>query len=331
MSFEEFYNSIVPTEKSILDAVDEYTLYCFYTGIDDLILGKTYPAPYRNDPIPSFSVFKTNLSLGVEYWWKDHGKDEKGNIFKLIQKIEQLDTREQVFQKISDDFGLDFNLVELQPREKIKYFAEPKQSIIKIRVTEIPLSEAGIKYWKQFDISKELLNQYNASQIKWYWSYNEQQAPYVVPDPTFSYRIGEYYQIYSPYAEKSKKFRNDLPENYFFGYMQLPQTGDKLIIDKSCKDVIFCKRIGYDAICARSETTMLPEKRMWELKDRFKEIYIMLDSDEAGRRSTQKYLDKYDFLKPRFLTNGGLKDKTDTCIAYSVEYTKQLVDKLLNE
>ncbi len=327
MDFDELYKSIKPTKESILEAVDEYTLYCFYTGIDDLALGRVYPCPYRTDPIPSFSVFKVTIDLGVEYWWKDHGKDEKGNIFKLIQKIEKLDTLQQVFQRINDDFGLGYNLPGLQKREKISLFNKPTETIIKIRVANVPLTEAGFNYWKQFEVDRQLLDFYNTTQISWYWSYDEQQAPFSVHDPTFAYRTGAYYQIYSPFAPKIYKFRNDLPENYFFGYLQLSKSGEKLIIDKSCKDVIFCRRLGYEAVCGKSETTMIPEKKMLEFKERFKEVFIMLDNDAAGIRQTEKYLSLYPWLKPRFLT--GAKDKTDYAKAFGVQAAQEAVDNLL--
>jgi hypothetical protein len=329
MDFDEIRKSIIPDQQSILEMVDEYTLYCFYMDIDDLILGKVYPAPYRVDPIPSFSVFRS-LGSGVEFWWKDHGKDESGNIFKLIQKIENLDTLEQVYQRINEDFGLNYNLPTLEKRDKIQLYGTPKESIIKIRVVETTFSSTGLSYWKNpFDIDKTLLDFYNTVQISCYWSYHDQEAPYSVPDPTFAYRTGKYYQIYSPFAPKLYKFRNDLPENYFFGYLQLPKTGNTLVIDKSSKDVIFCRRLGYYAVCGKSETTMIPSAKMLELKERFKDIYLMLDNDEAGKRQTEKYLSLYPWLKPRFINPELAKDKTDLCKRVGFEQAEQIIKQLI--
>lgn len=327
--FDSIYKSIFPTEKSILEAVDEYTLYCFYTGYEDLQLGKAYNSPFREDFFPSFSVFIPTKVEGVEYYWKDHATGESGNIFKLIQKVEQLNSIEEVFQKINDDFALGLNLETLEEKEKISFYKKPRPNEINIRVANCPLTEAGLNFWEQFHIEQDLLDLYNVTQIKWYWSYNEQLSPNSVPDPTFAYRIGAFYQIYSPFATKQYKFRMNYPENYFFGYLQLPKTGKKIIIDKSAKDVIFCNKLGYPAVCGRSETTMIPEGKMLELKERFSEVYLMLDPDEAGKKATEKYVEKYPFLKPKFLV-GGKKDKTDTALFYGVDYTKKLIDSLLS-
>lgn len=323
---DDLVRSIAPTERTILEAVDEYSLYCFYTGIDDLKLNRVYPAPYRIDPLPSFVVFTTNRYNDVEYLWKDHGKGEVGSIFNLIQKICGLRSKLEVFAKISDDFGLGYDLCP-PGGGKIVLYGHPREVDIKIRVATQPPTEAGLAYWKTFGIGQDLLERFCVNQIKWYWSYNGQQTPYLVPDPTFSYRMGQYYQVYSPFAPKIDKFRNDLPENYFFGYLQLPPTGKKLIVDKSCKDVIFCKRLGYDAVTGKSETTFIPERKMLELRDRFEEIYLMLDNDTAGKKMTERYLSLYPWLKPRFLTIA--KDKTDACRLVGIEETGHIVKALV--
>jgi hypothetical protein len=324
--FQSIYKSINPTEQSILEAVDEYTLYCFYTGLDDLVLGKAYSAPYRNDSVPSFSVYPSRKE-GIEYMWKDHATGESGSIFLLIRKIENLASGKDALFKVIQDFGLDFDSETPKVQEKIVRYSKPVVNKAKITIIDQPFTAQGKEYWNRLSVGEELLKFYNVSQVKYYWTFEGQPAPNLAPDPTFAYDVGGHYQLYSPFAERQFKFRNDLPENYFFGYLQLPSQGDKLIIDKSCKDLIFCKRLDYWAIAPKSETTMIPEKKMVELKERFTTIYLTLDNDEAGRRAATKYAEKYPYLVIRFLE--GFKDKTDACMAIGFDKTKVLVDKML--
>lgn len=326
MEFEQLYDSLILTERSILGLVDEYTLYCFYTGIDNMLLNTAYQSPYRVDNRPSFSVFETKFSIGVEYFWKDSATGEVGNIFKLIELVESL-SRQDVLAKINEDFELGYDVQVLEPREKIIKYIRPTPYPIKLRIAPIPFTEAGSAFWKQYNIGPELLTLYNVEQIRWYWSYAEQQAPMTVPDPAFSYRIGAYYQIYSPLAPKLYKFRTDLPETYFFGYQQLTKSGEKLILDKSCKDVIFCRKLGYEAIAPKSESTMIPHEKMFELKQRFTNIYLTLDPDPCGHAMTAKYLELYPWLKARFLTD--VKDKSDACKLYGYDKAKIIIDELL--
>lgn len=324
--FEKIHKSINPTEQSVLETIDEYTLYCFYTGLDNLILGKAYSAPYRNDSIPSFSVYPSRKE-GIEFMWKDHATGDSGSIFGLIKKIENLVSVKDALYKVIQDFGLDDDMSEPRVHKKIVRYNKPVVNKAKISIIDQPFTMTGKRYWDTLKIEDDLLRFYNVSQVRYYWTFEGQPAPNLAPDPTFAYRIGDHYQLYSPFINKEFKFRNDLPENYFFGYLQLPPQGNVLIIDKSCKDLIFCRRLGYWAVAPKSETTMIPKKKIMELKSRFNTIYLTLDNDNAGRKASEKYKQQYPFLEVRFLE--GFKDKTDACVAIGFDKTKKLVDNIL--
>lgn len=326
MDFYDAYNSIVLGPGGILAAVDEYTLYCYYTGIKDLVPGKCYRAPYREDTVPSLTFFNSRSPI-YEYMWKDQATNESGDIFALIRKIERLDSSKEVYARINHDFDLGFDTPTPIRREKLSLYDKPSHSEIKITLVEQDFTKEGIAFWDQFRIDRSYLDRYSVSQVSYYWSYVGQSYPKTVSNPTFAYRIGKYYQLYSPYNDKANKFRNDLPESYFCGYLQLPTFGSVLVIDKSFKDVIFCSRLGYNAVCGKSETIMIPHTKMLELRERFSIIYLTLDPDEAGRKQTDKYMSLYPWLKPRFLTQA--KDKTDLCKLVGFDKAQATVKKLL--
>lgn len=327
MDFDEIYKSIVLTEEAVLDLVDEYTLYCYYTGIDNIIPGKAYQAPYyRKDNYPSFSIYECR-SPRIEYMWKDHATGEAGSIFKLIRMIEGLNNSNEVLARINEDFDLGYNTTNPVRKEKIVWYEKPVENNIKIKVVDCNLTKVAREYWSTLKVDQALLSFFNTGQVKFYWTYEGQATPQLAPDPMFYYRVGEYYQLYAPYIDKKYKFRNDLPENYFLGYMQLPKTGQKLVIDKSMKDVIFCHRLGFPAVSGKSETTMIPHNKMLELKERFDEVYLTLDPDAAGRKQVEKYMSLYPWLKPRFLEEA--KDKSDLCFKYGFEHAQETINKLL--
>jgi hypothetical protein len=326
MDFYDAYKSTILTSETVLDLVDEYTMYCYYTKIAELIPGRCYHAPYRDDRVPSLTLYPSRGGT-TEYMWKDMATGEAGNIFKLIRKVEQLDSMEQVLARINEDFGLGYEAANPVRKDKVVLFQRPELEPVKIRIVEQPFTLAANRFWRQFSIEKDLLDLYHTTQVKYLWTWIGQAVPRQVPDPTFAYRVGTYYQIYSPYVQKVDKFRNDMPESHFFGYLQLPAGGNKLIIDKSAKDVIFCRRLGYNAVCGKSETIMIPDHRMMELKDRFKEVYLTLDNDAAGMQQTEKYMSKYPWLKPRFLNEA--KDKTDLCIKVGFEQAERTINALL--
>lgn len=326
MDFSELFKLIVVTENGILELVDEYTLYCYYSRIDNLVVGRAYSAPYRTDNHPSFTVYVSNKS-DKEFMWKDHMEGESGDIFKLIQKVENLSTNTEVLARINEDFGLGYDTDSIAPKEKIVWYDKPQVNDIKISISPMPFTKKGRAFWDQFRIGQDLLDLYQVEQVEYYWTYQGQEVPIRAVDPTFAYRTGAYYQIYSPYGDKNYKFRNDLPENYFFGYQQLPKKGKKLIIDKSSKDVIFCRRLGLTATCGKSETTFIPQHKILEFKENFEEIYLMLDDDPAGRKMTEKYMKLYPWMKPRFLAMA--KDKTDLVLKVGFEEAQRQIMEVI--
>jgi hypothetical protein len=298
-------------------------------------INKSIHSPLRSlgqkpDEAPSFVVFPSMQGRGYdefEFTWKDHGLGITGNIFSLIKTLYGLQTFDQVYALISQDFGLHLMYSPIQAQRKIVLFEKPEIVDVDLRVKSIEFTKKGLEFWKNpFQIDQSLLQFYNTTQISMVWK-NTDAFPSFVQDPTFAYRIGNKYQIYSPLAAKKDKFRNNLPERYFFGYLQLPLNGDDLIIDKSYKDVIFCRRLGYWAVSGKSETTKIPHDKMLELKQRFKNIYLMLDPDVTGKKMTEEYLALYPWLKPRFLTQA--KDKTDLCKLVGFEQSKKIIKETI--
>ncbi len=286
--------------------------------------GKVYNSPLRTDHNPSFVFYETNKYPDVEYMWKDMALCCSGSIFKLVAMLHGCSYGES-FDIILKDFGI----VDGEHNHKIVRYDRPEKIITDIRVRSIPFSDAGLAYWNQFGITPNLLSRYHTTEIDCLWTYDGQDIPFHVHKPTFAYRINKYYLIYSPLLPRKAKgrFINNLPPGYVFGFNQLPPYGDKLIIDKSAKDTIFCASINLDAVCSKGETILIPEVIMNNLHERFKDIYLMLDPDEAGRRATDEYLKLYPYLKPRFLEQA--KDKTDLVKLVGVNQAKEIINQLI--
>lgn len=323
---DDFCRQRNPTREDILDAVDEYTLYCHYLDMEDLPLKRSIFSPLRTEKVPSFEIYPSRNGKPFEFLWKDNGMGMHGTIFDLIKIVHSLSTYQEAYALICQDFSLDFKTEKVEAT-KIVLHQRPVLDPIKLRIHPIEYTSKGEEFWRRLNIGPERRRKFEIKQIDYYWSVDHQEAPTSVPDPTFAYTVGQYYQIYSPFAPRTHKWRNDLPENYFLGYLQLPKTGDKLIIDKSLKDVAFDDVLNYPAACGKSETTMIPPSKMHELRKRFKRIFLTLDPDETGRRQTEKYMALYPWLEPRFLTEA--KDKTDLCLAVGFDKAKEIINQLI--
>lgn len=322
---DQVYRQFMPTRANILEAVDEYTLYCFYTEIPDLVPKKRYSSPIRDEGIASFNIFPANQIPDCEFAWKDHGIGISGDIFRLIKLRYGLKTEEEVISLICQDFTLDFRTEKIEA--KISLFKKPEVSPVKIKIHSIPFTKQAYEYWAQFGITPKTVVKYNTTQIDYYWTVEDQAYPTSATPMTFAYRVGQYYQLYSPLASKEEKWRTDFPPGYFLGYQQLPETGEILVIDKSNKDVMLDYELGYPATAGKSETTMIPPGKMLEFKTRFKKIFLTLDPDNAGKLQTEKYMKLYPWLEPRFLTQA--KDKTDLVKLVGFDNAKTIINQLL--
>ena len=321
---------------NILKYVDDYSIYTYYIG-ENLELKTRYSSPLRKgDDNPSFCLFE---GRGNRIFFKDHATSYKGDVFNFVRilmtdgKPEKIPF-ESVLKKIDNDLQIGLysenGLPSKLPIKRLISLPKKESYTIKITSHKIP-TKNYINYWKdKYDIELDTLNYYNVSDVAVLHYVNKSKVLQFVPNSLcIAYRIGGRYEIYHPFEDKKKKFRNDLPENWIKGYLQLKHNNDFLIITKAMKEVIFFRQhFDWDAVAGKSETTMIPNHLMLKLLKEYKRVYIWLDPDKAGQDSQNNYLTKYPSLIPIKYNQTEQKDVTDR-----YEYLKTLnqTDKAINE
>lgn len=148
-------------------------------------------------------------------------------------------------------------------------------------------------YFKKFGISNAILKQYNVETED-------------IPDHPFSviypYTNGSR-KICSPFG--SKKWRVDTSGKtslaqdvsaVLFGYDQLPETGETVILTGGEKDVLTFHSLEISAICLNSETASIPPKLIHELKSRFSNVLICYDTDETGIKQAKKFSKEHKII-----------------------------------
>lgn len=272
------------TERDILERVDEYTLYCFYLGYEPLI-GAKYSSPLRSDTSPSWGIFEptrvpTDYEKGDrahEFLWKDNGTGRVGNIFNLIQAVYGYGTTREALMKVCADFNLggtkeDMRLLPIKERR----YVDP----VDIAVASKPFTNRDLQWWKQFHITKDILDMYTTTAVKHYWIAEWQRFPSYPHGLGYAYREYDKYQLYFPQAGKKDKFRTNYTDVCVHGFRQLCFNSELCIITKSRKDVMCLRAHEYDAVSPRSETTMLPAECIAFLQRKYKEIRILFDNDQ---------------------------------------------------
>lgn len=314
-------------EHDILELLDEYSLYCYYLGYEPII-GKSYRSPIRKsnaltrDDVPSFDIYvrKFGGNRAYEYMWKDKagGAINYGNIFTLVRLLLGLKSEFEAKLRVVSDL-----IIDNKPSPALSYY-EPEHSVAcSIRIKSRAFTVRDDRYWGQYNISRELLTQYDVKALSYYWLNEMQSYPNRAYGLAYAYNVLGRHQLYFPYAAREFKFRNDWTEKCVFGWKQLTFT-KPLIITKSAKDVLCLASLGFEAITPRGENILLPPECLAVIDKRYKDNVITL-FDNDGKHSAEKY----SYRATQILLEFEAKDPTDYCAKYGPDNTRELVNQLL--
>lgn len=308
-------------EEDILERVDEYTLYCFYLGFNP-DLGATYSSPLRKDATPSFKLFNATKIPNREIGWKDHGLGLSGDVFNLVKLLYQYRSKSQAVARVVSDFHLG-PLLPNEPRLPLN--PAPRCEPASILVKAKKMAEHDLRWWRQFNISRGILDFYRVQAIGCYWTRPSQHSPAFPPmGAGYWYQIGTKSKLYFPLAEKGFKFRNDLTDKELEGFAQLAYKGP-LTITKSYKDVMCLRSFGFDAVAGHSETTLIPQEYLTYFEERYGKDNICMLFDNDGKHKA----DSYPYRKVWVPKESGEKDTTDYCKHYGIAATESLLKQLI--
>jgi len=266
-------------------------------------IGKSIHSPLRKDGNPSFAFYHSDDGRIL---WKDFATGEVGNVIKFAQLYYNTNLKGAKI-RLSKAFKGQSG-IQVPPdrrsslRRKKNMLIEPKN-----------WSPKTIKYWEQYNITKDTLNKFNVRPIESYLI-NGMPSKFRWSDyePMYAMRVYKRYTIYRPLSQRSNKWRTSLTKYDLFGLEQLPKRGgETLIITKSLKDVMVLYQMGYTAIATINEGIIPPKEIIEYLKERWEIIYLFFDNDKAGmmfatKVSKQFHL-SYIYIPPKL----GFKDISD--------------------
>ena len=139
---------------------------------------------------------------------------------------------------------------------------------------------------------------------------------------------GTLYKIYQPKV-RSKKFIK--VRNYIQGSEQLKYDKEFLIICSSLKDLLAFNKLKItngECIAPDSENTLIPENALRQITEKYNDVCVVFDNDEAGIKSMEKYKTKFNF---KYVILDLEKDISDTVKVHGIEKTKNTLFKLLKQ
>jgi hypothetical protein len=320
---------LVLTKEEILMAVTPYQILTHYLqpfikkGVD-LRNGKCISNPLILPVIQRSGSF--NIYCIDGHWrFKDFKTGDKGDCFDLVKQLFKLDFR-GCLQKISEDIEKIQQQSNITPEAEIGHNSDNiRYGIIDYRLSlREKFNNAEISYAKSYGFQAETVKKYRmkaadevALKIR---SVKGDERNVILratnEDPIFVYQIGNNcYKLYRPFNSQYKfTWLGTKPENFVFGYEQLPQSGKAVIITAGEKDVITLASIGYNAMCLNSETSNLSVELAEELKRKFKNVLICYDIDPTGLQQSDRLCKEHGLkrvsLPLQLLRNGG-KDVSD--------------------
>lgn len=322
-------------------------------GFDELDILKTFCFEFkklnqwfsiRNEGKPSCTATFKNNKLIIS----DFGNSDLigTNVFSFLQYYLNIS-----FYELLEEICRTFNLSDISYSQINKSSSNARKTVSIVKSNEIreekketniliesrqPFSwdidiELFIKKFKLNSIEREELEDlfflYNIKFCKYFIINNSIYQP-TNKNPSYAFKLKDKYKIYSPLNKEYKWFSN-ITLDMILGYEQLPKTGDLLIIEKSLKDTVYMKLLGFNSLPLNGEAMMMGMDFYNDLKKRFKRIIYHPDNDVSGIKAGEKFKEKYGL---DYFTNpiNEPKDTTDYWAKYNKIKTKEMLNRELN-
>lgn len=281
--------------------VSQYDLWSYYTGIN-IKFGKKIISPIQDEINPSANFF---VSGSGDILLKDFRFKKAFNIWSFLRFKFGWSITESL-KHIDKDFNLgyynsEFSLTTGSIGAKHD-FKIPEGVTSYIKVKRGPWSTKELEFWTQ-SFSLETLHKLPIKPLKWYqvirgdniYQFNKEKDELL-----FVFSFGNAcYKVYRPESRENKWYSNT-PSTYLMGIDDLPWIGEDLYINKGMKELGINYDLGFNAVSLQSENCYPTEEVVKNLKRRFKNIWTIMDIDEAGLKSSAYMEVKYDF-KPIIL------------------------------
>ena len=307
MSFAKGTDNIMLEKKQTVSDADIVAYYLGITRIPARI-----KSPLREDKKPSFGLYSRD---GEHIYYTDFATGDKGHIVDLLRKMWGTDynaTWERITRELPH-LGC-VRVKKTQSHAQVEILKSHTQIQVKAR----DWRDYDIAYWKSYGISLEWLKFANVYPISHIIFTKEDQEPITTPADKLAYVYVEFkegnttYKVYQPHNQRGFKWFSSHDRSVISLWTKVPEFGDKLVICSSLKDALcFWSNTGIPAISPQGEGYTMSETAISELKRRYKKVYILYDTDEAGIRDSEKLAEQTGFIRVMLPAFEGGKDVSD--------------------
>lgn len=316
------------TLDDVLRVASEAQIVSYYLGI--LKVPCIINSPLRQDRHPSFGLYSPN---GTEINYIDFSTRDSGTIFTLLKNMWNLDYPE-VFKRICQDFSKFNSKATVIKSSKCDTTSQESSSNIDMKCKVREWKDYDLEYWASYGITLPWLKYANVYPIS-HKIIVKDGKEFVFGADKYAYAYVEFKEgkttlkIYQPFNKRGFKWANKHDRSVISLWTKVPKTGDKIVVCSSLKDALcLWANTSIPAIAIQGEGYGISNTAINELKRRYKEVYILLDNDEAGLRDGEKLSASTGFINLVLPNINGAKDVSD--LYKSLENKKRFKDIILN-
>ena len=320
--------------KNLISRIDEVPtewIFEYYLNLEEKLTGQTIQIKSIFNPrerTPSMFIFPGDTDTD-KYFFKDYSSGNTGNAVKLVMLLSDVPYWKAKLKVIQDYNEYKLNN-KYAPIKEFKVYNKYQVTDYEIR----HWTNFDQNYWSMYKINSRLLEAYNVSPLAYYiMSKEEDDKKKVIKIEgrnIYGYfkDDGTLYKVYQPKVRKKKFIK---VKNYIQGSEQLKYDKEFLIICSSLKDLLAFNKLKItngECIAPDSENTLIPELALRKITEKYNDVCVVFDNDEAGVKSMKKYQDKFNF---KYVILDLEKDISDAVKAHGIEKTRDTLFKLLKQ
>lgn len=315
----------------ILSKVTEADILSYYLGVTEVPC--IINSPLRQDRRPSFGLYSSD---GIRIFYIDFATKDSGGLFDLLGHMwgtDYISTLTRVNEDISKFCG-GASIHSYTPCAVRSTSSYNKDTDLQCKVRD--WRDYDIEYWASYGITLEWLKYAEVYPISHKIVIKDGHR-YVFGADKYAYVYVEHKEgkvtlkIYQPFNKAGYKWSNKHDRSVISLWTKVPEYGDKICICSSLKDALcLWANANIPSLSIQGEGYNMSNTAISELKRRYKEIYILLDNDEAGLKDGLSLSESTGFTNivlPKF--EGG-KDISDAFKILGKEKWLKLIVPLFN-
>lgn len=221
-------------------------------------------------------------------YYKDFGDDSYGDVYSFLSRLWGTSLHETL-KRVYKEQALDVS--KLQTTNNTSARNEDVRPRIRVCVRE--WEDYDLEYWGTFGIPVELLKKNLVYPISHFWVNYGTRSSMIRAD-MYAYAYVENkeglvsYKIYQPFG-KTRKWTSSMDKTTLSLWNQLPEKGKLVCVCSSVKDALCLEAsTGIPVISLAGEGMGISETARLQLSKRFERVCVLLDSDDAGIRYSNK-------------------------------------------